>query len=82
MDEACVVQTSEYSILTNKSCIYYEDIKELSLAELERFGAKGLLQKRTPVPAPLLQRIRDGAMNSHDCKKKHKEVLRKQELIS
>ncbi len=31
MDDACVVETSEYSILANRSCIYYEDIKELSL---------------------------------------------------
>jgi hypothetical protein len=31
MDASCVVETNEYSILTNRSCIYYEDIKELSL---------------------------------------------------
>jgi hypothetical protein len=82
MDESCVVEPREYSILVNKSCIYYEDIKELSLDNLEALAAAGKLQTRTPIPAALLQRIRDGAKNSDDCKEKYKQVLRKQELIS
>ena len=82
MDESCIVETNEYSILENKSCIYYEDIKELSLDNLELLGTAGKLQKRTPVPAALLQRIRDGTKDSDDCKEKYKQVLRKQELIS
>ena len=82
MDESCVVETSEYSILTNKSCIYYEDIKELSLDDFEALGIARSLQNRTPVPAALLRRIRNGAKNSDDCKEKYKQVLRKQGTIS
>lgn len=82
MDASCVVETNEYLILTNRSCIYYEDIKELSLANLETLSKAGRLQKRTPVPAELLQRIRDGAMISDECREKHKELLIKQGLIT
>jgi hypothetical protein len=82
MDESCVIQTHEFSLLTNRSCIYYEDIKELSLQDLETLKKVGRLQNRTPVPAGLLQRIREGALNSEDCKEKHKEVLLRQGLIT
>jgi hypothetical protein len=82
MDASCVVETNEYSILTNRSCIYYEDIKELSLANLETLSEAGRIQKRTPVPAELLQRIRDGAMVSDECRVKHKELLIKQGIIT
>lgn len=82
MDESCVVETHEFSLLTNRSCIYYEDIKELSLKDMEALKKVGRLQKRTPVSAGLLQRIREGALNSEDCKKKHKEALLKQGLIT
>ncbi len=27
MDESCVVETHEFSLLTSRSCIYYEDIR-------------------------------------------------------
>ena len=82
MDESCVVEMNEYSILSNKSCIFYEDIKELSLANLEVLVKAGRMQNRKPVPAVLLQRIRDGAVISDDCKEKYKQVLLKQGLIS
>ncbi len=59
MDESCIVETSEYSILVNKSCVYYEDIKELSLSDWERLSRGGKMQSRTPVPAALLRRIRN-----------------------
>jgi hypothetical protein len=77
MDDSCVIETSEYS-LTNRSCIYYEDIKELSLKDLESLGRAGRLQKRTPVSAVLLQRIRDGAMISVDRKEQYKQIVLKQ----
>ena len=80
MDDSCVVETNEYSILTNKSCIYYEDIKELSLANLETLSKAGRLQKRTPVPAELLQRIRDGAMISDECRESTKSFLSSKDL--
>ncbi len=82
LDESCIVEKDEFSLLTNRSCIYYEDIKELSLKDMEVLRKVGRLQKRTPVPAGLLQRIRQGALNSEDCKEKHKEVLLKQGLIT
>jgi hypothetical protein len=82
MDDSCVVETSEFSLLKNKSCIYYEDIKELSLKDMHALERAGRLQKRTPVSAVLLQRIRDGAVSSHDCREKYKQVLLKQTLES
>jgi len=81
MDEACVVEPSEYSILTNRSCIYYEDIKELTLHNLSALLTAGRLERRTPVPANLLQRIRNGVLKSLDCKSKYRDVLINQNLI-
>ena len=55
MDASCIVEANEYSILTNRSCIYYEDIKEVTLNSLSSLEKAGKLQRRTPVPAELLQ---------------------------
>jgi hypothetical protein len=54
MDASCIVEPHEFSILTNRSCIYYEDIKEASVANLEAIRTAGRLHKRTPVSGALL----------------------------
>ncbi|MFI5455485.1 MAG: hypothetical protein ACHRXM_08535 [Isosphaerales bacterium] len=81
MDDSCVVEPDEFSILTNKSCIYYEDMKEASVASLEAIRKAGRLQMRAPVSKALLQRIRSGAIVSDDCKEKYKEFLKTQRLV-
>jgi hypothetical protein len=81
MDNSCVVGPHEFSILTNKSVIYYEDVREASLASLQAIKNVGKLQNRTPVPETLLQRIREGAMVSAECKEKFKTMLIKQGVI-
>jgi hypothetical protein len=35
MDASCTLEPHELSILTNRSCIYYEDIREASVANLQ-----------------------------------------------
>ncbi|WP_165227396.1 hypothetical protein [Aquisphaera insulae] len=82
MDESCIVEVDEFSLLTNRSCLYYEDIKELSLANLTSLEGAGKLRRRTPVPTSLLQRIRDGAIRSPDCKSKFKAILLGQGVVS
>ena len=81
MDASCVVETREFKILTNRSCLYYEDVREASVGTLQAIGQAGKLQLRTPVSAALLKRIRDGAIASDDCKEKYKQFLKNQGLI-
>ncbi len=82
MDAALSGEPQELSILTNRSCIYYEDIREASVANLQTLEKAGRLQKRTPVSGLLLQRIRDGAIDSDECPEKFKEFLKKQGVVT
>jgi hypothetical protein len=49
MDPSCIVEVEEFSILDKRSCVYYQDIKEASVAVLEALQRAGRLQKQTPV---------------------------------
>ena len=81
MDSSCIVEVDELSILDKRSCIYYADIKEASVAALEQLQAAGKLQKRTPVALQLLARIREGVSLSRDIEVKHIEFLIGQGVI-
>ncbi len=81
MDPACIVEVEEFSILDKRSCIYYEDIKEASLAALDALQSVGKLQKRTPVSPELLARIREGVSLTRDIQAKHIEFLIQQGVI-
>ena len=82
MDASCIVETDEFSILTNRSCIYYEDLREASVTSLELIKKGGKLQMRGPVSAALLRKIRDGAISSIECKEKYKDLLKKQGVVT
>jgi len=80
-DPACIVEVEEFSILTNRSCIDYFDVKIASVAALTAGAAKGLIQQRAPVPPELLARIRHGFNVSRDVPFEHIEFLIRQNLI-
>ncbi len=82
MDASCVVEPDEFTILTNQSSLYYADVREAPVAALQTLKDAGRLQLRTPVSASLLQRIRDGAVASGECKEKYKQQLRDQGLVA
>ena len=82
LDASCVVEPAEFALLTNRSCLYYADVREASVPALQAIRAAGRLQPRSPVPDALLQRIRDGAIASDECKEKHKKLLRDQGLVA
>lgn len=82
MDASCVVEPHEFAVLTNRSCLYYDDVREASLAALQTIQQAGRLQTRTSVSAALLERIRAGAIISNDCKEKYKQLLRDQGLVA
>lgn len=82
MDTSCLVEPHEYSVLTNRSCLYYEDVREASVAALEAIEKAGRLQNRAAVSSALLQRIRDGAVASDECSEKHKQFLRDQGVVA
>ena len=50
MDPACIVEVEEFSILDKRSCIYYEDIKEASLAALDALQSAGNSKREHPSP--------------------------------
>ena len=81
MDASCVVDITEFSVLTNRSSVYYEDVREAPLAALQAIRQAGRLQTRSPVSAPLLRKIRDGAIVSPECKEKYKRFLRDQGIV-
>jgi hypothetical protein len=81
MDPSCIVEVEELSILDKRSCIYYADIKEASVAALDQLQAAGKLQKRTPVSQQLLARIRGGVSLSRDIEVKYIEFLLGQGVI-
>jgi hypothetical protein len=81
MDPSCIVEVEEFSILEERSCIYYADIKEASVTALDQLQGVGKLQTRSPVPPELLQRIREGVSLSRDIEVKHIEFLLGQGVI-
>jgi hypothetical protein len=80
-DQTCIVQVQEFSILTNISCIDYLDVKIASIMALENGVKQNLIQKRTPVPPELLQKIRDGFNTTRDTKFEYIEFLINQGVI-
>jgi hypothetical protein len=81
MDPSCIVEVEEFSILDKRSCIYYADIKEASVTALDQLQGAGKLQRRSPVPPELLERIREGVSLSRDIEVKHIEFLLGQGVI-
>jgi hypothetical protein len=80
-EDACIVEAGEHPFVHHKTCVYYEDIREASSADLTRIGDAGLLEPQAPVSAELLARIRHGVSLSRDIKYKYIDLLIVQGVI-
>lgn len=79
-DPACRLRPGDHPFVTKDTFVNYEDAKAVGLADLEAGERRGIFERRQPVDAALLQRIRDGLMRSEFCPNKLKRLLWEQGL--
>jgi hypothetical protein len=63
-DQACIVEPGEHPYVQKRTCVNYKDAKRLKTSDLERLIASRHLKCSDPVPAKLLQKIRDAIPES------------------
>jgi hypothetical protein len=80
-EDACMVEAGEHPFVRHRTCVYYEDIREASLADLARVRDAGLLVPDAAVSPELLARIRRGVSLSRDIKNKYIDFLIDQGVI-
>jgi hypothetical protein len=77
-EQTCVVESSEYSELTVKSCIDYRRTYLTSEADLLTRANYGRVRHALPVPPALLKRIREGAFISRFMLMGYTDLLKTQ----
>lgn len=75
-DLNCELDPADDSRITKPSVVLYECAVEMTEAALQDGERRGILEKRAPISAALLQKIRNGAMKSDDLKRRFKELVR------
>jgi hypothetical protein len=82
-DQSCILDVSDYpEVLTKRSCVAYQWANVTSVAALEDVVSKNLVSHRPPVCAATLTKILAGAEETDELKNAHRELLRRQSLIS
>ena len=81
-DQACVLLPGDHPFIRKKTCVNYADSKIVGEAKIEDLLRIGRLQKREPVAMPLLERIREGAMQSRFIPLDHGQLLIDQGLVA
>jgi hypothetical protein len=79
-DQACVLNPGDHPFLTRRTCVNYPEARVASDAILEKLLAAKQIFPRQPLPAALLQQIREGARRS-GMKLEYVQILIDQGLI-
>jgi hypothetical protein len=78
-DPACRLAGGDHPFITKDTYVNYEDARIVALADLETGEKRGIFERRQALSPALLQRIRDGAIQSEFCPNKCKRLLSEQE---
>ena len=82
-DHACVLDASDHpGVLTKRSCIAYRWAKITSVQILEELRSRGAIFSKPPVSEQTLLKILDGVREGGELPNAHREILRRQSLIS
>jgi hypothetical protein len=80
-EDVCMIEAGEHPFIRHKTCAYYGDIREASLAKLAAIRDAGRLVTNVPVSADLLARIRRGVSRSKDIQYKYVDFLLEQGVM-
>ncbi len=80
-EPVCILDRGSHPWITHRTCVNYADSRVCSLADLLTLKDKGLLMLQDPMPADLLKRIRDSAMDSERMPLDNANVLIDQGLV-
>lgn len=80
-ETCCMVQPGEHAFVKRRTCVRYKDARIATVSDLLVLVDKQLMQKRDPVSADLLDRIRKGAAQSDYLPEECRKVLQDQKLI-
>jgi len=81
-DQACVLEPGDHPYIKKRSCVNYADSKIVTVRAIETLLQERLVEKHTPVSVPLLERIREGAMQSRFMPLEHAALLMDQKLVA
>ncbi len=81
-DQTCVLDLGDHPYIKKKTCVNYADSKIVSQENIAKLFEADLVEKDTPVEIPLLQRIREGAMQSRFTPLDHAQLLIDQGLVA
>lgn len=77
-DQTVILVVGDHSFIQHRSCVRYSGARVCSDANLETLKSTNLLNLHEPVDPPLLQRLRDGAIDSPRTKVDHRTLLQDQ----
>jgi hypothetical protein len=81
-ETVCVLHVGDHPWVRHESCVNYADAVVTSDAKLLPAKDAGAIRLQDPVSAAVLQRMREGAMNSTRIALDHAEILINQGLVA
>jgi len=80
-EECCIITAGEHPFVKHRSCARYKDAKIVSVDALLKLLDGSLAERRQPVSADVLARIRAGASQSDYLPEECRRLLQGQSLI-
>jgi len=81
-DQACILEPGDHPYVKKKTCVNYADSKIVSETQIQRLIHAGKLEHHAPIDLPLLERMREGAMQSRFMPLDHAQLLVDQGLAA
>ena len=76
IDEACVLNESDHPFVRHDSFMKYKAAALVEVSTLQSLLAKGLIKSPAPVSAHVLQRVRQGFLDSEFSEKRFQDIVR------
>jgi len=77
LEQTCMLNSGDHPFISKPSLIAYEHTKYLNPEEVTALESFGIDRKLDPVPAAVLVRIQQGALNSNHTSPRIKALIRK-----
>jgi hypothetical protein len=81
-DDACILDVGDHPFIQHRSCVNYAKVKHIAVAQLEAILKMPAVERREPLSAEVLRRIREGAGKSKFIELGYWQMLVEQGLVS
>jgi hypothetical protein len=80
-DQACILESGQHPFIKHRTCVSYPRAKLVTDQTLETLRNANRIELLDPLPKELLQRVRNGAMDSLRLSLELAQILIDQELV-